>query len=605
MQSTPAERPEPDLSRLATRFQCERGVVHMVVRWRVTWSAGLLARPLTEAFNLLAAGTNGAFAAWEPPREAVFTGATLNRRCLDLLRVLQAVGDPRLAAWLADAPAYASEDEIGCACLDEFLADLSMSVLRVLSQLFGPAAGASPPERASSALSSLARQLKSVAASTHVAPILMEARAQGIPVVRVVEQLPVYQLGHGARRRLLWRGFTSRTPHASTILSTHKHLAMQLFRQHGFPVPDGRVVDGEEDACATAAKIGFPVVVKPTSKDMGVGVVADIRDQERLRAAYRKAKQHGAVLVEKHVAGEKYRLLVLNGHCRGGYRTVPAHVIGDGERSISQLIDDGAPARAAAAAAGSVQGSFEIDGQYLGQQGFGPDSVPSAGQMVLLSSIAQANAGGKREFIDLSGVHPDNLRMAEEAAELFGIDLAGVDLITTDISRPPGEAGAVINEINVTPALPFSEAPKWILDDLFPGDGGGRIRISVLIGELSEAEESRTLQRFFAGEASAGRGCLLNRRLYLDGRRNWRGRTDTPRQVRTLLAGRGLSEALVHLPLEEFRRHGLPAHYLSALMVNLPGEHAEEVLGDPSVAGLCARWGVVPVRGFDLEAWLS
>ncbi len=93
----------------------------------------------------------------------------------------------------------------------------------------------------------------------------------------------------------------------------------------------------------------------------------------------------------------------------------------------------------------------EVD-RVLSKQGFTRQSVPESGVEVFLRGTANLSTGGTS--IDVTEVvHADNILMAERAAIAVGIKIAGLDFITTDITRSYKEIGGGICEINNRPGL--------------------------------------------------------------------------------------------------------------------------------------------------------
>ena len=86
-------------------------------------------------------------------------------------------------------------------------------------------------------------------------------------------------------------------------------------------------------------------------------------------------------------------------------------------------------------------------------------SIPDPGTWVALRRIESTDWGGVDEEVTAL-IHPDNLKAALMATELFGLDMAGIDIISTDISRPWFETGAVINEVNFAPLLGGAEISR-------------------------------------------------------------------------------------------------------------------------------------------------
>ncbi|MCK4975078.1 MAG: carboxylate--amine ligase, partial [Sulfurimonas sp.] len=64
------------------------------------------------------------------------------------------------------------------------------------------------------------------------------------------------------------------------------------------------------------------------------------------------------------------------------------------------------------------------------------------------------------------------------------VEIAGIDIITTDIKKPWHEIGAIINEVNLAPLLGGGEISRSYVPAFLKNimDGDGRIPISAVIG---------------------------------------------------------------------------------------------------------------------------
>ena len=126
--------------------------------------------------------------------------------------------------------------------------------------------------------------------------------------------------------------------------------------------------------------------------------------------------------------------------------------------------------------------------RLLSQSGLSLTSIPAAGRSVALRLTANLSTGGTSE--DVTGIiHPDNRRMAERAARIMNLDIAGIDFICRDISRSHLEVGGAICEINSTPGFrPHLSAPgspdvvEALVEALFPKPGEGRIPTALITG---------------------------------------------------------------------------------------------------------------------------
>lgn len=246
----------------------------------------------------------------------------------------------------------------------------------------------------------------------------------------------------------------------AAALARNKALANRRLTAAGVPVPRCRVAATPAQARDAAAELGWPVVVKPPNRDSGMGVEPGIRDYARLDRACTVAGNLGGgrVLVEEHIDGLCYRLLVVHGRMLAAVRRVPAGVIGDGEHTVADLVD----AANAEPRRGTVIGRLVLDGstlQYLAEQGAGLDTVPEPGRRIYLQRTAYSETGGHHEDVTAL-VHPDNRALAERVARLVGLDIAGVDLLTTDITRSWQEVGGAVCEVNAQPSL----MPHWIAE---------------------------------------------------------------------------------------------------------------------------------------------
>ena len=298
------------------------------------------------------------------------------------------------------------------------------------------------------------------------------------------------QLGYGARMRRIWTAETDRTSAIAEGISRDKDLTKQLLQSCGVPVPEGRLVRSLEEAWEAADDIGLPVAVKPYDGNHGRGVFTNLMTREEIEKAYAVAVDEGSgVLVERFISGNEHRLLVVGGKLVAAARGEPAWVTGDGQGTIRELIEvqlNSDPRR------GSGEDCplnfIRIDSAArleLTRQGCDADSVPPPGKRVLI----QRSGNVAHDVTDL--VHPDVAEDVALAARVVGLDIAGIDLVAEDISRPlAGQRGAIV-EVNAGPGLlmhlkPADGAPRpvgrAIVDHLFAGEDDGRIPVVGITG---------------------------------------------------------------------------------------------------------------------------
>ena len=336
------------------------------------------------------------------------------------------------------------------------------------------------------------------------AHIVDAATARKIPAIRLTDG-NLIQLGYGARQRRIWTAETDQTSAIAESISSDKDLTKSLLRACGVPVPEGEMVDSAEAAWEAAEDIGLPVAVKPYDGNHGRGVSLDLTTKEQVEAAYHLAhrKGGGAVIIEKFIRGNEHRLLVVGGKVVAAAAGEAAWVTGDGVGNIIELVDqqiNSDPRR-------GVGEEFPLNAL-----------APEAGAEILLElerqglSAYDVLATGRRALIQRNGnvafdvtdnVHPQVAAMASLAARIVGLDIAGVDLVVENISKPLAEQQGAIIEVNAGPGLLAHLKPAAgtarpvgaaIVAHLFGPDSDGRIPLVGVAG----SRETATIARLIA-----------------------------------------------------------------------------------------------------------
>ena len=308
------------------------------------------------------------------------------------------------------------------------------------------------------------------------AAIVAAATERGIPHIRLNDGNLV-QLGYGASQRRIWTAETDLTSAIGESIAHDKDLTKSLLASCGVPVPEGAIVNSAEEAWDAAQDIGLPVVVKPSDANHGRGVSLELNTQEEVLAAFAVAEPEGSdVMVERHVRGHEHRLLVVGGRVVAAARGEVAMVTGDANRTVRQLIDEQLntdPRRGLGEDFPLSRIDTATDGAIvleLQRQGLTPDAIPASGRAVLI----QRNGNVSIDCTD--EVHPDVDHIVSLAARVVGLDIAGIDVVAQDISRPLHSQGGAIVEVNAGPGLlmhlkPAQGAPRpvgrAICDHLF------------------------------------------------------------------------------------------------------------------------------------------
>jgi len=355
--------------------------------------------------------------------------------------------------------------------------------------------------------------LKSLWADASLGPstesLVKEAEARGIPWFQLNARSMI-QFGYGVHQKRIQATQTNNTGILAVELACDKEGTKTILRDSGVPVPRGTVIsylDELEDAIANVG--GFPIVIKPLNGNHGRGISINITSWEAAEAAYDAAKEVSRqVIVERYYRGSDHRVLVVNGKVVAVAERVPAHVVGDGHSTIEELIEqtNRDPRRGKGHA--NVLTQIELDRtswELLEQQGLSLQSILSKGEICYLRATANLSTGGIA--VDRTDdIHPENIWLAQRIAKIIGLDIAGIDVVTPDITRPLREVDGVIVEVNAAPGFRMHVSPSVgiprnvaepVLDMLFPAGNTGRIPIIALTGTNGKTTTTRLIAHIF------------------------------------------------------------------------------------------------------------
>ena len=397
--------------------------------------------------------------------------------------------------------------------------------------------------------------------------IVEEARRRGIPVRRLGTGSMV-QLGLGRYLRRIQATTSDTTSVIASDIAQNKDLTKRMLEGIGLSVPGGAVARDVERAVEIAHEIGFPVILKPLAGNQGRGISTRLDSEEAVRGAWtRTAERFRDIVVERHVRGRDHRVLVVNGKVVAVAERIPANVVGDGQSTVQQLIEQANADPRRGRGHASVLTEIPIDEatvEYLSQSGLSLDSVPAAGQRVFLRPTANLSTGGTS--IDRTDeIHPDNVTACEMAAAVIGLDIAGLDVLTTDISRPFHENGAVIIEVNSGPGIRMHTHPAEgkarnvggaILDMLFPNGTRTSIPIIAVTGTNGKTTTTRLIAHLFR---ATGRtvGFTTTDGVYLQNRMVVQGDMTGPFAANVVLSNPSVDLAVLETARGGLLRSGL------------------------------------------------
>ncbi|WP_340538387.1 cyanophycin synthetase [Nocardioides sp. GXZ039] len=400
--------------------------------------------------------------------------------------------------------------------------------------------------------------------------ILDEAVSRDIPWIRL-NQHSLVQLGQGVHAKRIRATMTSNTSSIAVDIASDKDLTTSLLSAAGLPVPKQELTRNVDQAVRAAERIGYPVVLKPLDGNHGRGVILDNENEDDVRAAFEaaqaEARRGGYVLVESQIVGKDYRCLIIDGKVAAIAERVPASVTGDGISTVEQLVDTANADPRRGVGHEKVLTRIKVDDAAIDlvrEQGYEMSDVPPEGAHVKLALTGNMSTGGisiDRTF----EAHPENIEIAEEAAQMVGLDIAGIDFICPDITEPVRETGGAICEVNAAPGFRMHTHPtigepqfiaKPVVDMLFPPGAKSRIPIIAVTGTNGKTTTSRMISHIFKGMGrkvgmTSTDGVVIDERLLI------RADASGPRSARMVLQNPRVDTAVFEVARGGILREGL------------------------------------------------
>ena len=438
--------------------------------------------------------------------------------------------------------------------------------------------------------------------------LIDEAVSRDIPFIRL-DRHSLVQFGHGVHQQRIRATMTSQTSAIGVDVASDKSLTNRLLDSAGLPVPRSAVVETVDEAVAAAKRLGYPCVVKPLDGNHGRGVHLDLRSEEAVRAAFAGAlaqSRAGDVVVETYVFGNDYRCLVIGGKVAAIAERVPASVTGDGEHTVRELVDIANSDPRRGIGHEKVLTRIRVDAaaeELVRAQGHEMDEVLPDGTWVKLALTGNMSTGGTS--IDRTiEAHPDNVEIAETAAQIIGLDVAGIDFICPDITTPVRETGGAIVEVNAAPGFrmhthPTEGEPQYVarpvIDSLFPAGSSARIPILAVTGTNGKTTTVRMIAHILK---LMGRrvGMTSTDGIVVDGRLIKKGDMSGPKSAQMVLQNPTVDTAVFEVARGGILREGLGYDRNDvAVVTNVTGDH----LG---LGGIDSIGQLANVKGVIVEA---
>lgn len=251
---------------------------------------------------------------------------------------------------------------------------------------------------------------------------------------------------------------TSLDSYVTMLIMENKVVTKKLLKDNGVVVPDGRDYSDIDLAKSDYRKYSAGTVIKPKSTNFGLGIT--IFKDEFSKEDYDKAidiafKEDSSILIEKFVKGKEYRIFVIDGEVVGVLHRVPANVMGDGKKSIEELVAEKNldPLRGEGYKTPLEKIKLgEAEKMFLKAQGLDFKYIPEKNEVVYLRENSNISTGG--DSLDFTDEILDVYKqIAIQSAAAVGAKICGVDMMIEDLKEENPKGNYAIIELNFNPAI--------------------------------------------------------------------------------------------------------------------------------------------------------
>jgi cyanophycin synthetase len=443
--------------------------------------------------------------------------------------------------------------------------------------------------------------------------LVREAEILGIPWT-LLQTRDMIQFGYGKYQQRVQASLTSHSNILGVELACDKESTKQILANSGVPVPRGMVVYSFSELQDAIERLGgYPIVVKPLNGNHGRGITIDIQSWEQAEVAFDRARDISrGVIVEHFYQGRDHRILVINHKVVAVAERVPAHVVGNGIATIAELVQlENRDCRRGEGHA-NILTQIQLDDatdEMLKRQGYALDTILPPDGICYLRATANLSTGGIA--IDRTDeIHPDTVWLAERVSRLIGLDVAGIDAITTDITQPLREIDGVIVEVNAAPGLRMHIAPSQgvarnvaapILHMLFPPGTPTRIPIVAVTGTNGKTTTTRLIAHIFR-QVYDSVGFTTTDGIYIGDHLVEKGDTTGPQSAQVILQDPTVDIAVLETARGGILRSGLAFQASDvSVILNVAADHLG--LGDINTIDEMARLKAVVAESVHADGY--
>jgi len=437
-------------------------------------------------------------------------------------------------------------------------------------------------------IDNIVQELKRLSLESDMGPstkaIYEAAKKRNIPVNRIGTG-SILKLGYGKKTRTIQASLTDNSSCIAVDIVSDKQLTKKILMDNNIPVPYGIEVKNLQEALDASKRVGFPLVIKPLDSNQGKGVTVNILTENQIQEAFLEAKKHSKkVILERYIKGKDYRVLVVGGRVCAVAERRPPRVMGDGISTIKELVrlENMNPLRGEDHEKPLTYIELdEIAINYLKVQKLSADSILELGKIICLRQNGNISTGGTAKNCTQE-IHPKNAYYAIAAARAVGLDIAGIDFATEDISYPIDFCSGAIIEVNAGPGLRMHLHPSEgeavdvagdILNMMYPDNSCNSIPIVAVTGTNGKTTTTRLI-RHTLSLMGLKVGMTSTSGIYIGDECIQKGDTTGPVSAGLILSNKAVDAAVLETARGGIVRKGLGYDLADVgVLVNISDDH--------------------------------
>ena len=256
-------------------------------------------------------------------------------------------------------------------------------------------------------------------------------------------------------------------PLSAREICNHKAITNQTLTGHDIPVSGFFLLRHQnKNTPLTTLEIElkrkplkYPLVIKPIDGTHGTNVIIGIKNKTELIDELNKLfKQTDAIIIEEQLTGKDYRVLVINDGVVDIVEREVITITGNGTSTIQELIQKRNEKQ-------KINGAYpthNLDWKLIAEQTGGLDGtgILKQNQTIIISNVRNFHNGANINRLDLSTIHPDNIALFKAVNKAIGLNVGGIDYMSSDITKSYKDTDGRIIEVNSAPGLDLHVNPK-------------------------------------------------------------------------------------------------------------------------------------------------